>query len=201
MSETELADLIDALSRARVMCVGDVMIDHYIRGEVERISPEAPVPVLHIAEEERRLGGAGNVLRNLHALEVESCFVSVTGADPAGCDVSRMVAELGTAEAHVLAERGRVTTVKLRYIADNQQLLRADREQIAPLPAELRGDLVQLVREGLSHYGVVVVSDYAKGVLAGGTATEIIAAARAAGAIVVVDPKGNDYSIYRGASI
>jgi hypothetical protein len=112
MAQPDLLALIETLAGVRVLCVGDAMIDHYVQGRVERISPEAPVPVLHVEREERRLGGAGNVLRNLHALGAETCFISVTGSDPAGRDLSRMVAELGTSEAHVIAERGRTTTVK-----------------------------------------------------------------------------------------
>ena len=92
----ELWDLLDSFHRARVLVVGDVMVDRFIYGSVERISPEAPVPVIHIEREERTLGGAGNVLRNLHALGVNTCFVSVTGTDPAGREVARMVAGLGS---------------------------------------------------------------------------------------------------------
>jgi D-beta-D-heptose 7-phosphate kinase / D-beta-D-heptose 1-phosphate adenosyltransferase len=201
MPHADLVKLVEAMGRARVLCVGDAMIDHYIRGKVERISPEAPVPVLQIDSEEKRLGGAGNVLRNLHALGVEACFISVTGSDAAGRDLTRMVAELGTAEAHVMTERGRVTTVKTRFIGDTQQLLRADRERIAPLSAELREELLKLVRAALAHYGLAIVSDYAKGVLADGLAGAIIEAARAAGATVIVDPKSSDYAVYRGASV
>jgi D-beta-D-heptose 7-phosphate kinase/D-beta-D-heptose 1-phosphate adenosyltransferase len=201
MPHADLVTLVESMSRARVMCVGDAMIDHYVQGRVERISPEAPVPVLHVESEERRLGGAGNVLRNLHALGVETCFISVSGSDTAGRDLSRMVAELGTAEAHVLTERGRTTTVKTRFIAETQQLLRADHERVKPLSASLREELMKMVRTSLGHYPLAIVSDYAKGVLAGGLAQEIIAASRAAGATVVVDPKCDDYSVYRGASL
>jgi D-beta-D-heptose 7-phosphate kinase / D-beta-D-heptose 1-phosphate adenosyltransferase len=201
MSPPDLVALIENLRLARVLCVGDAMIDHYVQGGVERISPEAPVPVLHVTSETRSLGGAGNVLRNLHALGAESCFISVTGTDPAGRDLARMVAELGIAEAHVLAERGRTTTVKTRYIAGTQQLLRTDREQVASLATELRGELMKLVHAALVDHPVVVVSDYGKGLLAQGLAGEIIAAARAAGATVVVDPKAADYALYRGASV
>src|ERR1700691_2374606 len=99
MAQTDLVALVEALARTRVLCVGDVMLDHYIHGRVERISPEAPVPVLHVDGEESRLGGAGNVLRNLHALGCETCFISVTGNDPAGREISRLVGELGKAQA------------------------------------------------------------------------------------------------------
>jgi D-beta-D-heptose 7-phosphate kinase/D-beta-D-heptose 1-phosphate adenosyltransferase len=201
MSYTDLIPFVEAFDRARVMCVGDVMVDHYVHGQVDRISPEAPIPVLRIDHEEERLGGAGNVLRNLHALGAQTCFISATGTDAAGRDVGRLVARLGGAEAHVLTEWGRTTTVKTRYIADTQQLLRADRERVAPLRPELRDELLKLVGQALGHYQVTVVSDYAKGVLTNGMAAEIIAQARAAGHTVIVDPKGVDYAIYRGASV
>jgi len=201
VTDANLIPLVEKLKGSRVLCVGDLMLDHYIYGRVERISPEAPVPVLHLEREEQTLGGAGNVLRNLHALGVETCFISVTGTDNAGRDVARMIASLGNAEAHVLAERGRITTLKTRYVAGQQQLLRADHERVAPLPAELRADLAKLAIEAAAQYKVVILSDYAKGVLGDGLAAEIIAAAKAAGSIVVVDPKGSDYSIYRGADI
>ena len=201
MIHRDLVAILEGLGRARVLCIGDGMLDYYIHGRVERISPEAPVPVLRIESEERRLGGAGNVLHNLHAVGAETCFISVTGTDAAGRELGRMVAALGIAEAHVLAERGRTTTVKTRYIAETQQLLRADSEKVAPLREELRGELLRLVQASLAHYPVVIISDYAKGVLTHGLAGEIIAAARAAGAIVIVDPKGTDYGVYRGASV
>ncbi len=201
MSHVDLIPLVEALGHSRVLCVGDVMLDRFIYGKVERISPEAPVPVLHIEREEVRLGGAGNVLRNLHALGAQTCFISVTGTDRMGRDLARMVASLGGAEAHVLAERNRTTTVKTRFIAETQQMMRADRERGGPLVPELRDDLLKLVHDALGHYQVVVVSDYAKGVLTEGVATEIISAARAAGRITVVDPKSKDYSVYRGATV
>ena len=201
MAQTDLVALVEALARTRVICVGDVMLDHYIRGRVERISPEAPVPVLHVEGEESRLGGAGNVVRNLHALGAETCFISVTGSDTAGREISRMMAALGNAEAHLLAAKKRVTPVKTRYIADNQQLLRADQERVEPLGAELRADLLAQLKSALGHYQLVILSDYAKGVLGGGLAEDIIKAARDAGRPVIVDPKGGDYSIYRGATL
>lgn len=201
MTQADLIPLVEKLKQSRVMCVGDLMLDHYVYGRVERISPEAPVPVLHIEREERTLGGAGNVLRNLHALGVETCFISITGTDNAGREVARMVAGLGSAEAHVLTERGRTTTLKTRYVAGTQQLLRADDERVAPVAAELRADIAQLAKNGMPHHRVVILSDYAKGVLGDGLAGEIIAAAKAAGSIVVVDPKGSNYDVYRGADV
>jgi D-beta-D-heptose 7-phosphate kinase/D-beta-D-heptose 1-phosphate adenosyltransferase len=196
-----LAEAIAGFASARVLCIGDVMLDHYVYGEVERISPEAPIPVLHVARETRCLGGAGNVVRNLSALGAESCFVSLVGADDPGREIKRLTGESDSVEAHLLVERDRLTTMKTRYIAGTQQMLRADRETVAPIGAAAREDLLRLVDQVLADRAVVIVSDYAKGVLADGVAAEVIARARAAGRIVIVDPKGRDYTRYRGATL
>ena len=201
MSDTDLIPLVEALARSRVLCVGDVMLDHYVYGRVERVSPEAPIPVLRIEREQKSLGGAGNVLRNLQALGAQPSFVSVIGSDAPGREISGLIAGLGGIEAHVLTERGRTTTVKTRYVAGTQQMLRADRENVVPLSTRLRGELLHTVRDVLGHAQVTVLSDYAKGALADGVAAEVIAAARAAGHIVIVDPKGIDYAAYRGATL
>lgn len=201
---TSNSDLLPYLSRlrsARVLCIGDVMLDHYIYGQVERVSPEAPIPVLWIERETKSLGGSGNVLRNLRALGAASSFISVVGNDDAGREIGRLVEAQDGAEAHVLVQPQRTTTVKTRYIAGNQQLLRADRESAIPLDPYIREDLLRLARELVADHSVVVVSDYAKGVLTEGVALEVIRAAREAGARVIVDPKGGDHIRYRGADI
>jgi D-beta-D-heptose 7-phosphate kinase / D-beta-D-heptose 1-phosphate adenosyltransferase len=192
---------VERLQHARILCVGDVMLDHYIYGQVERVSPEAPIPVLRVERETRTPGGAGNVLRNLRALGARTCFVSVIGSDPLGRALNRLIAEIDDVEAHILVETGRVTTVKTRYIAAQQQMLRADRESVAPLGPDVRADFLRLVEQAVGEHAVVVISDYAKGVMSEGVAAAIIAAAGAAGKPVVVDPKGTDYSAYRGASV
>jgi D-beta-D-heptose 7-phosphate kinase/D-beta-D-heptose 1-phosphate adenosyltransferase len=197
----ELLASIDRLRAARVLCVGDVMLDHYVYGQSDRLSPEAPVPVLAIDSETHNLGGAGNVLRNLGALGAEMSFVSVVGNDVAGREVENLLAELDGAEIHVLVQPQRVTTVKTRFIAVNQHLLRADRESSIPLGPYIRDDLIRLVRELVTSHTVVAVSDYAKGVLTDGVALEIIKTAQEAGAKVVVEPKGGDHIRYRGADV
>ena len=201
MADADLIPLVESLRGARVLCVGDVMLDHYIYGRVERISPEAPIPVLRLEHEVKKLGGAGNVVANLHSLGAKACAVAVIGDDPAGREIGQLLAELDGGDAALVTEAGRVTTVKTRYIAETQQLLRADRERAAPLGAAARAALLAKVRAALASCRVVALSDYAKGVFADGLAAEIIAAARAAGRIVVVDPKGTDYSRYRGATL
>jgi D-beta-D-heptose 7-phosphate kinase/D-beta-D-heptose 1-phosphate adenosyltransferase len=177
------------------------MLDHYVYGGVERVSPEAPIPILRVERESRTLGGAGNVLRNLQALGVKPCFVSVVGNDAAGREVQRLAADCTDTEVHLLVEPHRITTVKTRYIAGTQQLLRADREQSGAIAASVREDLMRLLQHAAEGRGVTVLSDYAKGVLDAGVATAVIAAARAQKHQIVVDPKGSDYSPYRGASV
>jgi D-beta-D-heptose 7-phosphate kinase/D-beta-D-heptose 1-phosphate adenosyltransferase len=195
------AACVDRLKDARVLCIGDVMLDHYVYGEVERVSPEAPIPVLSIEHEFKTLGGAGNVLRNLTALGAASSFISVVGNDDAGLEIQRLLAAQDGAEVHVLVQPQRTTTVKTRYVAANQQLLRADRETPSPLDPYIREDLLRLARELVGDHKIVVISDYAKGVLTEGVAFEIICAAREAGARVIVDPKGGDHIRYRGADL
>lgn len=201
MSDGDLVQLGEGLANARVVCVGDVMLDRFVYGQVERVSPEAPIPVLSVAREETSLGGAGNVLRNLVAIGAEAAFVSVVGTDAAAGEIGRLLSSLGRIEAHLVAERNRVTTVKTRYIGGQQQLLRADREQaVSPTPAT-RTDVLSLFQQSLKGRRATVISDYAKGMLGDGLATECIATARAAGHVVLVDPKGTDYAKYRGATL
>ncbi|HZK90374.1 MAG TPA: PfkB family carbohydrate kinase [Stellaceae bacterium] len=192
---------IDRLRAARVLCIGDVMLDHYVYGEVDRVSPEAPVPVLAVDSETHSLGGAGNVLRNLAALGAQMSFVSVVGNDDAGREVQNLLAEVDGAEIHVLVQPQRKTTVKTRFIALNQHLLRADWESASPLGPYIRDDLLRLARELVASHDVVVLSDYAKGVLTDGVALEIIKTAQEAGARVVAEPKGGDHIRYRGADL
>ena len=197
----EVLASIERLRTARVLCVGDVMLDHYVYGTVDRLSPEAPVPVLAIDSETHNLGGAGNVLRNLAALGAGMSFVSVVGNDAAGREIQNLLAELDGAEVHVLVQPQRVTTVKTRFIAINQHLLRADRESATPLAPYVRDDLIRLVRELVTSHDIVAISDYAKGVLTDGVALEIIKTAHEAGARVVAEPKGGDHIRYRGADV
>jgi D-beta-D-heptose 7-phosphate kinase / D-beta-D-heptose 1-phosphate adenosyltransferase len=198
---SDLLPFMERLNSARVLCIGDVMLDHYIYGEVERVSAEASIPVLCVERELKSLGGAGNVLRNLTALGVAASFVSVIGNDDTGREISRLLEAQEGAELHVLVQPQRATTVKTRYVAANQPLLRADRNSAVPLDPYIREDLLRLARELVTNHSVVIVSDSAEGVLTEGVALEIIRAARDAGAQVIVDPKGGDHIRYRGADV
>ena len=198
---SELASLIERLHQAPVLCVGDVMLDRYVYGTVERISPEAPIPVLLVDRETAMLGGAGNVVRNLVALGAHPTFVSVVGNDPAGREVSGLIAAIEGAEPYLNVERGRVTTIKARYVASSQQLLRADRETVAPIAPSIADDLRRIAAGAMRDTGALVLSDYGKGVLTDELVRALIEEAGKAGKPVVVDPKGRDFTRYRGASV
>jgi D-beta-D-heptose 7-phosphate kinase/D-beta-D-heptose 1-phosphate adenosyltransferase len=197
----DLAGHLDALTGAPVLVVGDVMLDRFVYGTVERISPEGPIPVLRIERQAATLGGAGNVLRNLAAAGARTTFVAAVGEDEAGREVQDLVAAEAGVTSHVVVDPGRPTSIKERYIASGQQLLRTDRETQAPIGAAGAAALQAAAKAALGGVAAVVLSDYGKGVLQPETLAELIAAARAAGRPVVVDPKGHDFGVYRGADL
>lgn len=196
-----LIPLVERLDSAVVGCVGDLMLDHFIYGNVSRISPEAPIPVLRIDSQQSMLGGLGNVVRNLGALGCSVRVFSVTGKDSAGEDVDSLLRSVPGCETHVVSEAGRKTAVKVRYIAHGQQLLRADNETTQPISARSLEDTLSRFEDVVSQCSIVVLSDYAKGMLAGQFASEFIRVARSKGKPVLVDPKGRDFTRYRGAML
>ena len=197
----DLLAALHALPGVSVLVVGDAMVDRYVYGEVDRISPEAPVPVLRAGRETSVLGGAGNVVRNLAALGAAVRFVAAVGDDPAGEELQRLLAAEPRVSADLAIEHGRITTLKVRYVAGGQQLLRADRETAAPLAAAAADRLTQAALAGVAACSVVMLSDYGKGVLRPELLAAILQAAREAGRPVVVDPKGGDFGRYRGATL
>lgn len=201
---TDISALVERVERLKgvaVLCVGDAMLDRFVHGSVERISPEAPIPVLCMERESAMLGGAGNVVRNLVALGAHPAFVAVVGDDDAGRDVGRLLGEHGDIDPCLVVEPGRQTTIKTRFFASSQQLLRTDRETRAALKPLTREQVLSRAGSLMETAQAVVLSDYGKGVLAPPVVGELIARARAAGKPVIVDPKGTDYSRYRGATL
>ena len=199
--QAALAGAVRRLARTSVMVIGDVMLDRYVYGSVERISPEAPIPILVVEREVAMPGGAGNVVRNLTALGAAVAFVSVVGDDQAGSDLTGLIGGQPGVEPWLLVQGGRATTVKTRYVSNGQQLLRADREETGPISGKLAERMLRIAGDTLAATSVAVLSDYRKGVLAGDVAPQLIAAAKHAGRRVVVDPKGTDYSRYAGADV
>ena len=187
---------LDRVRQARILVVGDIMLDRYWFGEVERISPEAPVPVVHVAKREDRLGGAANVARNARALGAQVTLAGIIGRDEAGVKVADLLDEDGV--KHVLVDDPDYPTiVKMRVIARQQQMVRVDFEQKPSASGVER--LTLTAQDLLAEADVLILSDYAKGAL--GQVRRLVSAANAAGIAVLVDPKGSDYSRYSGASL
>ncbi len=187
---------LDLLKQAHVLIVGDVMLDRYWYGAVDRISPEAPVPVVRVTREEERLGGCANVAFNVVTLGAQASLLSVLGDDDNGERLSRLVAQSGI-QAHWGRDAQLQTTVKLRIIGRQQQLLRADFE--SEPQSEVLASQSALFQTLLAQHQAVLFSDYGKGGLT--HVAEMIGAARAAHLPVLIDPKGSDYSRYAGATV
>jgi D-beta-D-heptose 7-phosphate kinase / D-beta-D-heptose 1-phosphate adenosyltransferase len=198
-----LADLLIDFSGLAVLVLGDLMLDCWVYGQVDRISPEAPIPVLKIDPALQRwtLGGASNVAENIAALGAKAILVGVTGADAAAEQMARLTAENSRFEAVLIPDPSRPTTVKTRYIAHGQQLLRADQESSAPLDDIAAAAVLAAYRARLAEADIVILSDYAKGVLSDAVLAGAIAAARDAGIPIVADPKRLDFSAYRGVTM
>ncbi len=187
---------IQQFRQARLLVVGDVMLDRYWFGDTERISPEAPVPVVLVSKDDERLGGAANVARNAASIGAKISILGVVGDDEPGRRVEELLKAQGV-NSYLQRDPSLPTTVKLRVVARQQQLIRLDFEK-APTHEALLNKLEQF-QSLLPEVDAVILSDYGKGGLT--HVTKMIAAARAAGKVVLVDPKGDDYSKYEGASI
>ena len=196
---SRLLEISSTLGGGRVLVVGDLMLDRYVAGAVDRVSPEAPVPVMRVDRETEMPGGAGNVARNVASLGGRSALVGSVGDDAAGARLTELLADEEGLTLHAVVRPDAPTTVKTRYLASGQQLLRADVESAAAPPPDVLSRIADRARAELPGADVVVLSDYAKGVLSDGVVAEIVAAAASAGAPVVVDPKSPDLARYRGA--
>ena len=195
-----LAKLVRSFREVRLLVLGDVVLDEYLWGDVARVSPEAPVPVVHLDRESQVLGGAGNVVRNVVALGASAAFCSAVGDDRAGDRVLELLADLGVDAGGTVRVAGRPTTRKTRVVARSQQIVRVDRETEEPLPAQAaRGLLAALDRYAPRAHGAVI-EDYGKGTLAGATVRAAMRRRDAHGGAIAVDPK-EDLAPYRGASL
>src|SRR5882724_2708124 len=192
-----------SIGQQTILCVGDLMLDDFVYGEVARISPEAPAPVIAVKRNEIAIGGAGNVARNIASLGARCIFVGLVGADEAGRDVIARLQADPLIEPSLVIDPSRPTTRKVRFVSEHfsTHLLRADWEVSDPAGADLEGELIARALAALPRVGAVVLSDYAKGVLTPRVLSEIITTANKAGTPVIVDPKAPDYAVYRGATV
>ncbi len=200
MAENPLKCVLENIKKSSVLVVGDIMLDRFVYGAVERISPESPVPILSIKREERMLGGAGNALANLAGLEAGAQIIAVIGDDDEAGEIKQQIKKLGFKADGLIAEKARPTTVKTRFLAGHQQLLRTDFENKTAISGDTANKLIKAVKKALGGVQALIISDYDKGLLRPDVITAIIEAAKEKNIPVIVDPKGQDFSIYRGAS-
>jgi D-beta-D-heptose 7-phosphate kinase/D-beta-D-heptose 1-phosphate adenosyltransferase len=201
LNHQDLIPFIERFSNAKVLCVGDVMLDHFIYGDVNRISPEAPIPVVRVSHERSMLGGAGNVVRNLSSLGAQTALLTVVGADSSADLIGKELDGLANCALHAVTDTARKTSVKTRFISGSQQLLRVDNESTHSISDVILDELLAKFEKLVAACDVVILSDYAKGLLKEERAARFIAAARKANRPVFIDPKGRDFSRYRGASL
>jgi D-beta-D-heptose 7-phosphate kinase/D-beta-D-heptose 1-phosphate adenosyltransferase len=197
----------DALSQAiasqTVLCVGDLMLDEFVYGEVSRISPEAPAPVIAVQRSETNIGGAGNVARNIASLGARCIFVGLIGEDEAGARLRSQLSREARIESVLVCDAKRPTTRKVRFVSEHfsTHMLRADWELAQPASAAIEQQLIDATLPCLPRADIVLLSDYAKGVLTARVIRNVIDAARKLGKRVIVDPKSANFAIYRGATL
>ncbi|MHC5010241.1 MAG: D-glycero-beta-D-manno-heptose 1-phosphate adenylyltransferase [Planctomycetota bacterium] len=198
-----LSDVLAGLGSPRLLVVGDLILDRYLTGKVDRISPEAPIQVLRVEDETQRLGGGGSVATNVTVLGARTTLVGVVGQDAAADRIAEMAAETGI-RLEAVRDPARRTSVKTRHLARShasaQQVLRVDEETVAPLDAEAEAALRRRIDAALEDVDAVLVSDYGKGVCTEALLAHLVQAGRARGVPVVIDPKGDDFRRYRGAT-
>lgn len=201
MSDTGLIDSIASFAERRVLVVGDVMLDEYIWGDVRRISPEAPVPVVEHTGRSVRAGGAANAAANVASLGGVVSLGGAVGSDAYAGELRQALQQQGVGDFWLVADPARPTTTKTRIVAHNQHLVRIDRECHAELPRPLEEELVAWAADRLQTVGACVISDYAKGVISARLVQRLIKLGREAQVPIVVDPKGGDFAKYRGATV
>lgn len=197
----KLAGVFGKLKRCRVLVVGDLMLDTYTIGKAKRISPEAPVAIVHVNDEQHLPGGAGNVLLNLVSMGAEVVAMARVGKDSAGALLRKTLADEKVDVTGIVEEEGYKTPVKNRIIADNQQIVRIDHETVTSLGEECEKRVIARLPELLEKVEIVAISDYGKGFLTSTLLKEVIRLAKGRGVPVIVDPKGYDYRRYSGADI
>jgi D-beta-D-heptose 7-phosphate kinase/D-beta-D-heptose 1-phosphate adenosyltransferase len=195
--------LSHAISRQTVLCVGDLMLDEFVYGEVSRISPEAPAPVIAVQRSETNIGGAGNVARNIASLGARCIFAGLIGEDDAGAKLKTELALESLIESVLVCDSTRPTTRKVRFVSEHfsTHMLRADWELAQPAVAGIEQKLIDAILPQIARADIVLLSDYAKGVLTARVIRNVIDAARKLGKRVIVDPKSANFAIYRGATL
>jgi D-beta-D-heptose 7-phosphate kinase/D-beta-D-heptose 1-phosphate adenosyltransferase len=188
-------------NNGKVLCVGDLILDHYVHGNIDRISPEAPIPVLKADDRNYNiLGGCGNVARNICSANSKCHLISIVGNDNDGLKIREIIKEIKNLTFNLIIDKNRCTTKKTRYVCENQQILRVDNEIESPISKVLETKIIKLLEKKINDYDVIVLSDYNKGVLTDTLIKKIIKIAQHFKKILIVDPKKKDFSVYAGAT-
>ncbi|MBW1679285.1 MAG: D-glycero-beta-D-manno-heptose-7-phosphate kinase [Deltaproteobacteria bacterium] len=200
-SKETLYRQIDKFSQARIMVIGDVIIDHFIWGNVNRISPEAPVPVVNVTSESLRLGGAANVVHNIRTLGGKVYTSGVTGNDEMGRKIIHDLRSLSINTEGIVITNDRPTTVKTRIIAHNQQVVRFDREKVSPLNSDSKQRIMNYLKKNLPEINAIIIADYGKGTISRELVEEVIKLSKREDRLVIVDPKVEHIDFYRGVTL
>lgn len=195
-----LTELLRGFGRPRILVAGDLLLDRYLWGKVERISPEGPIPILHVQREEERPGGAANVAKNLVALGADAACAGSVGDDPAARTLVEVMKADGIDTGAVVTDGAKPTPIKTRCIGGAQQMLRVDREKTSPLSKDAERELARKLEKQVAKSDLVILSDYNKGALTPAVLAAVIGAAKKHGKPVLVGPKGTNFSKYRGAT-
>ena len=188
-------------NNGKVLCVGDLILDHYVHGNIDRISPEAPIPVLKADDRNYNiLGGCGNVARNICSANSKCHLISIVGNDNDGLKIREIIKAIKNLTFNLIIDKNRCTTKKTRYVCENQQILRVDNEIESPISKVLETKIIKLLKNKINDYDVIVLSDYNKGVLTDTLIKKIIKIAQHFKKILIVDPKKKDFSVYAGAT-
>jgi rfaE bifunctional protein kinase chain/domain len=201
LNPNELIPFIPRFRNARILVIGDLMVDEYIWGNVSRISPEAPVPVVNVTSESLRLGGAGNVVHNIHTLGGKVWVAGLVGSDDMGRKVLHDLRRMGLETKGVVVQPGGTTTVKTRIIAHNQQVVRFDREEVREIPDEHLERILSFLAERIDEVDAVLISDYGKGVICSPLMDRVRSLTLKAGKILAVDPKVKNFPFFQKITI
>lgn len=196
-----LIDAVDRFSNLKVLVIGDVMLDEFVWGKVNRISPEAPVPVVDVIDETLLLGGAANVINNIISAGANAILAGLVGDDSHGRRITRMLEEKGCDAGGVIVDSDRPTTIKTRVVAQGQQVVRFDREKRAPISDAVKEKLIQFLRGKAGKVDAVIISDYGKGLITEELIKEVNRLFNGPGRIVAVDPKVQNFNLYREVTV
>ncbi len=185
----------------KILCVGDLILDHYVHGDIDRISPEAPIPILKANDRNYNiLGGCGNVAKNICSANNKCHLISIVGNDDDGLKLKEIIKKIKHLTSNLIVDPVRCTTKKTRYVCENQQILRVDKEMENPISSAIELKIIKLLKKKINDFNVIVLSDYNKGVLTNNLIKKIIKIAKDYKKILIVDPKKKDFSVYAGAT-